>query len=58
VDTSYFVALGGVAQYVEVRGASADLPVLLWLHGGPCLLATPMLRYYQAELSSAFNVVS
>ena len=58
VDTSYFVVLGGVAQYVEVRGASPDLPVLLWLHGGPCMPATPMLRYHQAELSNTFIVAS
>jgi proline iminopeptidase len=58
VDTSYYVTLGGVSQYVEIRGASSYLPVLLYLHGGPCMPATPMLRYHQAELSESFVVVS
>lgn len=58
VDTSYYVALGGVEQYVEIRGASRDLPVLLWLHGGPGMPATPLLRYHQARLSESFIVVS
>ena len=58
VDTSYYVTLGGVGQYVEIRGASGDLPVLLYLHGGPCMPATPLLRYHQAELSESFVVVS
>jgi len=58
VDTSYYVTLGGVRQYVEIRGASSDLPVLLYLHGGPCMPATPLLRYHQAELSESFVMVS
>ena len=57
-DTSYYVTLGGVEQYVEIRGASRDLPVLLYLHGGPCMPASPLLRYHQAELSRSFVVVS
>jgi pimeloyl-ACP methyl ester carboxylesterase len=58
VDTSYYVTLGGVMQYVEMKGASMDLPVLLYLHGGPCMPATPILRYHQADLSNSFIVVS
>ena len=58
VDTSYFVTLGGVSQYIEIKGASKDLPLLLYLHGGPCMPATPMLRYHQAELSDSFIVVA
>lgn len=29
------VSIGGHEQWIEVRGASADKPVLLWLAGGP-----------------------
>lgn len=58
VDARYYVTLGGVEQYVEIHGASRDLPVLLYLHGGPCMPATPLLRYHQAQLSETFIVVS
>lgn len=58
VDTSFYVNLGGARQYVEIRGAANDLPVLLYLHGGPCMPATPLLRYHQAELSESFVLVS
>ena len=58
VDSSVYVTLGGVDQYVEVRGASRDLPVLLYLHGGPCMPATPFLRFHQAELARSFIVAS
>jgi len=58
IDTSFYVTLGGVQQYVEIRGASPGLPVLLYLHGGPCMPATPLLRYYQQPLSDVFIVAS
>ncbi len=57
-DTSYYVTLGGVDQYIELRGASRELPALLYLHGGPCMPATPFLRFYQVELAQSFIVVS
>ncbi len=58
VDSSHHVTLGGVEQYIEMWGASRELLVLLYLHGGPCMPATPLLRFYQAELSQSFIVVS
>jgi proline iminopeptidase len=58
IDTAYFVPLGGLEQYIEVRGASGSLPLLLYLHGGPSMPATPMLRFHNAGLSEIFIVVS
>jgi len=57
-DTSNFISIGGMDQYVEIHGASTDLPLLLFLHGGPGMPATPLLKYYQKELSNDFIVVS
>lgn len=46
--------LGGEKQYVEITGESDKNPVLLFIHGGPGWPQTPQLRYFNADLSTAF----
>mgnify|MGYP006282529157 CR=1 FL=1 len=58
VQEKVFLSLGGEAQYVEMTGASADLPVLLFLHGGPGWPQTPHLRYFNAALTQEMILVS
>ena len=35
IDYSEFITVNGDRQNIRVRSQSADLPVLLFLHGGP-----------------------
>jgi len=35
VDEAGFVPIGGIDQWIAVRGARADAPLMLFLHGGP-----------------------
>jgi proline iminopeptidase len=58
VQEKIFIELGGEEQYVEMTGASEDLPVLLFLHGGPGWPQTPHLRYFNADLSKQMILVS
>jgi proline iminopeptidase len=58
VQEKTFVELGGEEQYVEMTGASEDLPVLLFLHGGPGWPQTPHLRYFNADLTKQMILVS
>ena len=58
VHEKTFVTLGGEQQYVEMTGRSDQLPVLLFLHGGPGWPQTPHLRYFNAELTKHMIVVS
>lgn len=54
---SGFVSLGGEKQYVETLSKSNDNPILLFIHGGPGLPETPLLRYFNSELTNAFTLV-
>ncbi len=58
VAEKQFVDLGGEKQYVEMTGASEELPVLLFLHGGPGWPQTPHLRYFNADLADEMILVS
>lgn len=58
VSEQTYVELGGEEQYVEITGASDQLPVLLFLHGGPGWPQTPHLRYFNSALTREMILVS
>jgi pimeloyl-ACP methyl ester carboxylesterase len=35
IDESMFVSIGGINQWITIRGQNRDNPVVLFLHGGP-----------------------
>jgi pimeloyl-ACP methyl ester carboxylesterase len=49
--------IGGIDQWVIVRGESVANPPLVLLHGGPGLSETALFRYYNAPLEQDFTVV-
>jgi len=49
--------LGGVEQWVMIRGESAANPPLILLHGGPGLTETTLFRHFNAALEKSFTVV-
>jgi pimeloyl-ACP methyl ester carboxylesterase len=49
--------LGGLDQWVMIRGESLTNPPLILLHGGPGFSETHFFRYYNAPLEQAFTVV-
>jgi pimeloyl-ACP methyl ester carboxylesterase len=51
------VELGGLDQWVLIRGADRTNPVLLWLHGGPGGAQMPFAHHLDAELEEHFVVV-
>lgn len=49
--------LNGTEQYVSIRAEQADLPLLLYLHGGPGDAALPLVLKYNRALENHFTVV-
>ena len=51
------IRIGGVDQYVLIRGADSTNPVLLFLHGGPGMPAMYLAHSFQHDLERDFVVV-
>jgi pimeloyl-ACP methyl ester carboxylesterase len=52
-----YVQLGGLDQWMMIRGENITNPVLVVLHGGPGFSDTAFLRYHTPELEKSFTVV-
>lgn len=53
----YAVRIDGIDQWISVRGAHADNPVLLFIHGGPGWPMMPMSWTFQRPWEDFFTVV-
>jgi hypothetical protein len=51
------IRIGGVDQYVLIRGNDASNPVVLFLHGGPGMPAMYLSHAWQDKLEKEFVVV-
>lgn len=51
------VELGGMEQWVLIRGTDVSNPVLLWLHGGPGAAQIPVACHFNGALEAGFVVV-
>lgn len=56
VSQEEFVPIGGIEQWISIRGASADNPALLFLHGGPGEALSPFPSIFE-PWERAFTVV-
>jgi pimeloyl-ACP methyl ester carboxylesterase len=55
-ETNYFT-IGGIDQWVMIRGENTANPVLILLYGGPGLSETALFRSCNASLEQSFTVV-
>jgi len=51
------VRIGGIDQWVSIRGLDRRNPVLLFIHGGPGYVAMPLSWYFQRGWEEYFTVV-
>jgi pimeloyl-ACP methyl ester carboxylesterase len=57
-NTVEYIEINGKKQCVSIRGEKPDLPVLLYLHGGPGDAALPLVAKYNKRLEEIFTVVT
>ncbi len=57
VQESFEVTLGGARQWVNVRGADRDNPILVFVHGGPAAVEMPIGWIFQRPWEDYFTVV-
>jgi proline iminopeptidase len=51
------VMIGGIDQWVSVRGADRRNPVLLYIHGGPGYVSIPMSWWFSRGMEEYFTIV-
>jgi pimeloyl-ACP methyl ester carboxylesterase len=51
------VRIGGIDQWIEVRGQNVNNPILLFIHGGPGIAFIPLAGAWQASWEEYFTVV-
>src|SRR5690242_10794352 len=57
IDLLERVQIGGIDQWIEIRGQSVKNPILLFIHGGPGSAFMPMSRTFQDPWEKYFTVV-
>ncbi len=57
IDEASYVAIGGIDQWVTIRGEDRKNPVLLFLHGGPGDVTSPWTFALFAPWEKQFTVV-
>jgi pimeloyl-ACP methyl ester carboxylesterase len=57
VQESFKLRIGGIDQWVYVRGQDRSNPIILFVHGGPASPLAPTLWQFQRPLEEYFTIV-
>lgn len=57
IQENTYIKIGGIEQYLQIRGEDRGNPVILWLHGGPGFPLLYLSYYYQTDLEKDYTVV-
>lgn len=58
IDILEAVQIGGIDQWINVRGQDKDNPIILFIHGGPGGSMIPFSHIYQTPWEEHFTVVN
>ncbi|MCI8408624.1 MAG: alpha/beta hydrolase [Lachnospiraceae bacterium] len=57
IQENTYIRIGGIEQYLQIRGEDRNNPIILWLHGGPGFPLTYLTYYYQKALEKNYTMV-
>lgn len=57
IDEQRFVSIGGIEQWITIRGANRDNPVVLFVHGGPGNPLSPYATAIHGSWEKDFTLV-
>src|ERR1700733_3965486 len=57
IDSLEPVRIGGIDQWIEVRGQNVNNPILLVIHGGPGVAFIPLAAAFQGPWEKYFTIV-
>jgi len=57
IDTTATISIGGIQQFIRIKGKSTDNPILLYLHGGPGAAVSSHSDKVMQQLEAHFVVV-
>lgn len=57
IQENYEASIGGIKQWVFVRGQDRDNPLILFVHGGPASPMSPLTWMFQRPIEEYFTVV-
>ncbi|MGO1073321.1 alpha/beta fold hydrolase [Lysobacter sp. CA199] len=58
VQEAYAARIGGIEQWINVRGQDKGNPILLFVHGGPASPLIPTMWQFQRPIEEYFTVVN
>ena len=58
IEECSYVPLGGIKQYIQIRGQDVRNPIILFLHGGPGNPTSCLSYHYQKELEQDYTIVN
>ncbi|MBL3657211.1 alpha/beta fold hydrolase [Fulvivirga sediminis] len=58
IDERFYAEIGGLKQWISVKGQDKGKPILLFVHGGPGSPLNPVSWIYQKPLEEYFTVVN
>ena len=58
IEECSYVRLGGIRQYIQIRGQDVRNPIIVFLHGGPGNPTSCLSYHYQKQLEQDYTLVN